>query len=209
MTIKKNILSTSEVKILLEYFKTRPYSKESYREIDGKNILLTRHKDSEYDQKDSIVYKILHEKLYKILGKHEFDSGTLLESHYPFGLHVDTPQQFDIGSFYSHSTDTLRKNIAVLICLSEDPLFNTVFFNYFTNVFDIPLDIEYVEVPNTKEADLSHLSPLYTKFSKSINIVDVYKWNIGDVFIWPRNQLHCSSNFLKSNKTKNALVLFF
>jgi hypothetical protein len=206
-----NFISIDEVDQLINYFKNQPYTATNYTEVDLKNVVKTKYKNSNYDQKNSLVYNILHDKINSIVGDHQMSHGSLLESHYPFQIHVDTLEQFDTNNFYNLNQTDQYLNIALLISLNEHPSFNTVFFD---------LDTPKLVVPDNPPDELSlvsqlypdlkfdHHNPIQNAFIKQLTITDVYRWKAGSAVIWPRSQVHCSSNFYGHGLIKNALVLF-
>jgi len=212
VSILPEFLTANETELLLSYFDDQPYTCENTVEYNSNMIVENRHKNNDYNVPNSLCQGIIYPKLEKIIGLHIMDSGSFLESHYPFGIHVDSKKTFADDKFYSHVDSSL--NISVLISLNEDPGFNTVMFDYFAEIVD------YDQVPSTrslsntiadpKYADLNfdHFTPQELKFVRNLQITNVYKWKTGSVIMWPRNQLHASSNFYASGKQKKAIVLF-
>ena len=213
MTIQllPNFISIDEVDQLIDHFKNQPYTATTYIDVNLKNIVKHKHKNSNYDQKNSLVYNILHGKISAIIGDHQMSHGSLLESHYPVRVHVDTPEQFDTDNFYNLNRTNQYLNIALLISLNEHPSFCTVFFDLVTPKLVIPdnspdeLSLVSESYPDLK---FDHHTPVQNAFMKQLTITDVYRWKTGSAVIWPRSQVHCSSNFYGHGLTKDALVLF-
>jgi hypothetical protein len=207
-----NFLNNDEVGFLLSYYDSKPYTSERTTEYQNRTIILNRNKNSDYDQPTSLVHQLLGPKLKKLLGPHVMDSGSLLESHYPYSMHLDTHDTFEDRQFYLHNKKEKCLDIAVLISLNEDPSFKTVMFDYFSDT------IELTQIPNSQNnnivsndysgIDLSHFTQQQLDFVKNLKISNVYNWSLGGLVIWPRRQLHCSSNFYSSGKQKKAIVLF-
>ena len=212
VSVLSEFLTISETNLLLSYFDDQPYVAENTVEYNSNMIVENRHKNNDYNVPNSLCRQIIYPKLEKIIGPHIMDSGSLLESHYPYSLHVDSKKTFAKDKFYSHVN--VSKDISVLISLNEDSSFNTVMFDYFAEIFDCD------QVPSTrsqsnttadpKYADLNfdHFTPQELKFVRNLQITNVYKWKTGSVIMWPRNQLPASSNFYASGKQKKAIVLF-
>ena len=213
VTIIPDFLTIDEVNSILTYFNNRPYDVENIKEVCGEAIVNNRHKNNDYNLPGSLVREIVYSKLEKIVGPHIMDNGSLLESHYPYAAHLDTHQDLSRKNFHCHSDNFL--NQSVLLSLNEDPSFKTVMFDYFADLVD------YTEPPvndgsiaNTMldpkyaNLDFSHMLENQINFIKHIQITDVYNWKTGSAIIWPRNQLHTSSNFYHSGKQKKAIVLF-
>lgn len=212
VSIFSEFLTISETNLLLSYFDDQPYVAENTTQHNSDTVIKNRHKNTDYNVPGSFVWQIIYPKLEKILGPHVMESGSYLESHYPFSIHSDTPTTFKERNFYSHTKTSI--NMSVLISLNEDPSFKTVMFNYFSNTLDCDLipttSAEFNATTNYKHADLdlSHFSQQESEFVKNLEITDVYRWQTGSTILWPRDQLHSSSNFYSSGKQKKAIVLF-
>lgn len=208
-----DFLTAQEVELLLDHFDRCPYAVENTKQHQNKTIIYNRHKNSDYNLAGSLVREIIYPKLEKIIGPHMMDNGSLLESHYPYPIHVDTHQDSAKNNFYSHSHT--YQNQAVLISLNEDPCFKTVMFEYFADLLDYStaptgdgMITDTIQDPRYDDLDLSHLSDSNIEFIKNIKITSVYHWKIGSALLWPRNQLHMSTNFYHSAKQKKAVVIF-
>ena len=202
-----DVLSESEIVELIEFFQGKEYSVSNYKDTIHGHLLRYRNKHTFYDDKNSLVYKILYPKIYQLIGEHYINSGAFLESHYPFGLHVDTNQQFIDKSIYVHSA--INKQKALIIPLVGSDKFNTVFFDHFTDTVDWPVsskcDLEDFFIDGI---DFSHFSQFQRDFVADKNISGVFKWTTGSIAVWPRTQLHCSSNFYNTGLVKLAITLF-
>lgn len=203
-------LTTTEVANLVDYYSALPYSKEKYIDTHHGNLLQYRNKHSNYDQPDSLAHKILYDKISAHIGKHVMDSGALLESHYPFGLHADAANVFKTKEFYNHNDQSIDHSF--LISLNGDDGMSTVFFDYFDDQYitqNLPECAEPVVWAHADQIDLSHLSVKELKFIEDKKLSAVYKWHPGDAVTWPRSQLHCASNFYGTGLIKQAITLFF
>lgn len=206
----ENFLSADEVSQLVEYFKAKSYTNVTTLDFNGQRIVKSKHKNSDYCQSDSIVYQILQDKIQLAIGNHSMTHGSLLESHYPYPLHVDTYKTFQENNFYNLSNQNL--NISLLISLNEHPQFKTVFFDLVTPVLNIPPNLPITNTPlfpDYPQLNFDHCNDNSKEFLKTLKITDVYDWKVGNAVYWPRDQVHCSSNFYGLGLTKNALVLFF
>jgi hypothetical protein len=212
MTTKiiQNFLNNDEVDFLISYYADKPYTSEKTWIYQGREIIYNRHKNSDYDLPTSPVHQLLYPKLKELLGPHVMNSGGLLESHYPYPLHLDTYNKFEDKKFYLHNKKQECLDIAVLISLNEDPSFKTVMFDYFADTidFDNPPMVGNTGSEKWPNIDLEHCSPAQLDFAKNLKILDVYDWSRGGLVTWDRRQLHCSSNFYPSDKQKQAIVLF-
>jgi hypothetical protein len=206
--ILPDFLTADEVESLLVEFSLQSYTSEKTKQLFDKTIIASRYKNNHYNTPNSVVRQIVYPKLKNILGDHTMDSGSFLESHYPYDIHLDSHDTFSKKNFYSHTQNEI--NTSVLISLNEDSCFKTVFFDYFAQTLDltkVPTGQEK-HLDNHRSVDLSHLPEQHHKFIENLNITDVYHWKIGHAVLWPRTQLHASSNFYLSGKQKKAVVLF-
>ena len=65
------------------------------------------------------------------------------------------------------------------------------------------------EIPFDKEAYDKYLSHLDYDSLNSLEIDTIFKWKPGSAFIWDRNNLHTSSNYIKDNvQNKLGLAVF-
>jgi hypothetical protein len=213
VSIISNFLTTDDINLLSTYFDDKPYTVERTREYQGNTIIYNRHKNSEYELTDGLVHQIIYPKLEKIIGPHAMDNGSFLESHYPYSIHLDTHQTYAEKQFQCHNNNYL--NHAVLISLNDDPSFKTVMFDYFADILDYtqtPSEstntVNTMADPKYADLDFSHMLPHQIEFIRSVKITNVYSWKVGSAVIWPRNQLHASSNYYPSGKQKKALVFF-
>ena len=151
-------------------------------------------------------------KLAQTLGAHHFTGGHWMDSYSPFTLHVDTIASYADRDIPVYESD-LHKNIGVLIPLSEHEHFQTIFFDYSLRSF---ADQDLDGIAQSDSPDLSaefmqlvdhHDAACYEKIKK-LKLDQVVNWKLGSVFCWPRDRLHCSSNFEKYNLHKQAVVLW-
>ena len=215
-TVKRypNFLTQSQCAQILEWLEPRPYSKTKYQTDDqGNEIVKYRNKNLDLHLSTSLVAEIINPSIMQTFGKLP-THGSLLESHFPFGLHVDTVETFDKKGFESLHKDDI--NISCLIPLNQGPGHQTVFFDYFSNLIDDNLKSAstktlQLDVPKFQGVEnLSHLTNTERHLLDENNIVvsDYETWQIGNAISWPRNQLHCAGNFY-TRGVKEAIVLFF
>jgi hypothetical protein len=196
-----NVFTPDEIQQLIKFFD----DKESFpteRNIKNKNL--------EYHILDDFAYKLLNPKLTKLLGEHEFDTGTYKESSAPYGIHVDSRTMHDtITGLMSFAVGLPKQNVAVLIPLVEGPEFKTVTFDVFSdyNLSDKDLNTRTQEQINALNPDeFEHVRNF--KILNRLPVDSIFEWKLGSVFVWPRNQQHMSTNFAKYNVTKKFLILF-
>jgi hypothetical protein len=207
--VYKDVFSSSDITRLIDFYNLLPISDVKFSP-NGK--IFRNIKNSEYNFEDQDVFKILNPALTKILGPHQFTGGHWLDAHSPYTLHIDNISDFqkrNIPVFQS----PLHKNVGVLIPLVEHQHFNTVFFDHY---FEI-LEPGYIQKTANNSMSLLDQSIMdLLDHHSAENLVDIQRfrldrvvnWKIGSVLVWPRNQLHCSSNFEKYGLTKQAVVLW-
>jgi hypothetical protein len=205
-----NVLAPDEITQLIDYFNSKEYSKENYKDTVHGHLLRYRNKHSEYEIADSAVRSILYPKVLSIIGEHGIDGGMLLESHYPFGLHIDSWTDDIFPGKKMHVKNQLFANKSIMFPLVSSKKFNTVFFDYYSDtILDFPNE---GNCQNTdffiNNIDLSHFTQSQRNFVADKSISGVFEWEAGSVVVWPRNQLHCSGNFYNSGLIKTAIILF-
>jgi hypothetical protein len=205
VSVFQNFITLDELSILNEYYSTKPYANEKYKDtVDGYRLAY-KNKNTDYDLTDSTVYKILNPKITEKIGSHKLSGGQFLESHYPYGPHVDTIKQFEKKEFYNHETQTTNKGL--IIPLEEHPSFNTIFFDLFSDENITPV-VNLEDKKYDHPFDLSHFSKEMFDYTATLKITDAYNWKLGTAVLFDRNQLHCATNFTKHRLTKTAIVLF-
>jgi len=204
-----NVFTHEEIKQLINFYASLPVSNTKYLP-DGRLFRII--KNSEYNLEDQAAFKILNPKLTEILGPHQFTGGHWMDSYSPFCVHIDNISNYNQRGVSVFEAET-HKNIGVLIPLCEHEHFKTIFFDCLLD----NLDPGYLDkLSNVNNPELSsefmtlvdhHSDEEYNKIKK-IKLDCIVDWKIGDVFSWPRDQLHCSSNFAKYNLNKQAIVLW-
>jgi len=204
-----NVFTTLEIDQLIDFYSTLPITNTRHY---PNGELVRQMKNSEYNLSDQVPYKILKSKLTSVLGEHCFTGGHWMDSYSPFRLHIDNISSYDkqgIPVFES----PLHQNIGVLIPLCEHKHFQTIFFDYMLDTFEHDFSNE-VYTPGDTELSPEFMELVDHHTAEECNHIKKFKlncvldWKIGSVLTWPRNQLHCSSNFKKYNLNKQAIVLW-
>jgi len=209
ITVYENVFTHTEIVQLTNFYNKLPISNVRHHP-DGR--LFRNIKNSEYNLEDQDAFKILNPKLTKILGPHHFTGGHWLDAHSPYLLHVDNIAIFEKSNIPVYHSP-LHKNVGVLIPLVEHQHFHTIFFDHYFEMFDSSYKQEIAKSSNSSLDDsvmdlLDHHDPNDLPDIKKFKLDQVVNWKIGNVLMWPRNQLHCSSNFEKYGLTKQAIVLW-
>jgi hypothetical protein len=210
VSVFTNVFDAAELQCLIEFYDSMPIINSRHDEHDR----VIRHmKNSQYNLEDTDPYKILHPKLQAILGQHEFSGGHYMDSHLPFKLHVDSISAYEHNGVKIFDAPA-QQNKGVLIPLIQGPHFHTIFFEHYLDrfVFDDLENMLCNTVPPSQDPDwfglMDHHSPDWFNCIRRLTIDRVVNWQLGDVICWPRNQVHCSSNFSKHGLTKQAIVLW-
>ena len=215
-TIKRypNFLTQSQCADILEWLEPRPYSKTKYTTDNQDNkVIQYRNKNLDLHLSTSLVAGIKTSSIMQTFGQLP-TPGALLESHYPFGLHVDTVKSFDKKGYESLHNEYI--DISFLIPLNQGPGHQTVFFDYFSDLIDEDLKTAstktlQLDIPKFQGVeDLSHLTNAERHLlnEHNIGVSDYETWQIGNAITWTRNQLHCAGNFYTQG-LKEAIILFF
>lgn len=194
--IFNNVLTTEDISALIKFYHDKPDTKtESY--VINKNF--------EYQIPEDFAYQLLHPKLEKILGPHEFDTGAYKECLQPYPLHSDSPETHEKLSTVTSFAAKKRLNLAVLIPLVEGNEFCTVVFDCFT-VQDLK-DKRQVTTNQLKSEDFGHCKGTWPVINR-LPVVNEYHWQLGDIFVWDRQQYHVSTDFARHGLVKKFLIMF-
>lgn len=207
MSIKivEDFLSLDEVKKLKHYYSLKNFTTEKYKDTADGYLLFARHKDTDFNKKNSLIHKILEKKCKEVFQCEKMLDGAFYESYYPNTVHIDSHEELHkLDDKENHSI-----NKAILIPLDENPLFKTVFFNAFYKNFDLPKQKYHYEKNYNHDLEFSHMTKETLDFVNSLEIAEVFEWKLGSAVSFPRNQLHCAINFAKYNLVKTYITLFF
>jgi hypothetical protein len=206
--IIKNFLTKNQIKKIKNLYKNLPI------EINNKRQKIIKKKwiASFYTN----LQKIFIQKLKKKLGNFKLDNpktknslssfGLFQESYKPVGLHVDTGFDFKKIIF--------KQFLLPLSSKGETIVFKNKFYGCSTTFSIDPKELkakgynkrssEHLKIFSGKNFDRKkhkkYLKHENIKNLKGLEIDMVYKWKIGEVLIWDRTQLHCSSSNLKNKK---------
>lgn len=204
------VFDRSEIDALTAFYHELPVSNSRYH-TNGQLIRTMKH--SQYNLTDRTPYKILSPKLQTILGQHEFSGGHYMDAHLPFELHVDSISAYKRNAVKIFDAPA-QQNKGVLIPLSENVHFHTVFFQHYrdkfdmSDIYDVVAGISPPVVTESWLDLMDHHDPDWFDCIGRLTLDRVASWHLGDVICWSRNQLHCSSNFAKHGLTKQAIVLW-
>lgn len=199
--IYQGLLSRDELMSIIDFYDSRTgFDTESG--ITNKNL--------EYHIPDNFIYKMMNPKINFILGEdHEFDTGSYKSSQKPYIIHVDSRQQHDqYPDCMSFGSKTIRHNKAILVPLVEGNEFHTITFKVWSDLNPTIDDMirHAGEENHLRSEDFAH-DPNFKHIKKLPVDID-YRWKLGDILVWDRNQWHMSNNFIKHGVTKKFLVFF-
>ena len=206
--IVKNFLNKEEVQKFQKLYSDLPV------EVDNKRQKIIKKKWSANFEKDlQISYK---NKLKSIVGDYQMDNpnskdnleslGLFQESFLPVSLHVDTG--FDFNKIIFKQT---------LLPLSEEGetiIFKNRFYGCSTTFSINPTELaakgynkrssEHIDLYDGETFD-KKIHEKYLKHEeirnlKGLKVELIYKWKLGDILIFDRTNLHCSSSNLKNRK---------
>ena len=206
--IVKNFLDKAEILKFQKLYSDLPV------EVDNKRQKIVKKKWSiNFEKELQINYK---NKLKSIIGDYQMDNpnskdnleslGLFQESFLPVSLHVDTG--FDFNKIIFKQT---------LVPLSEEGetiIFKNRFYGCSTTFSINPTELaakgynkrssEHINLYNGETFD-KKIHDKYLKHEeignlKGLKVELIYKWKLGDILIFDRTNLHCSSSNLKNRK---------
>ena len=204
----KNFLDLSEIKDFQELYESLPVEINNKRQ----NII----KKKWLKNFNTNLQKIYLEKLKNHIGNFEMDNpeskdgleslGLFQESFCPVSLHVDTG--FDFNKLI------YKQTILPLSSEGETVIFKNKFYGCSTTFTIDPEEMkasgfnkrssEHINIYDKKTFD-KKMHKKYLKHEdinnlKGLEVEMIYKWNLGDVLIFDRTNLHCSSSNINIKK---------
>ena len=206
--IINNFLNTQEVKLFKQLYEELPI------EINNKRQKIIKKKwSAKFNKELQIKYA---QKLKEIIGDYEMDNpetkdgfkslGLFQESYMPVTLHVDTGFDFEKIIY--------KQTLLALSEVGETVIFKNRFYGCSTT---FSIDSKELAAKGYNKRSSEHLN-LYGKHDfdleihrnylshedinnlKGLEVDLIFKWNEGDLLIFDRSQLHCSSNNINQKK---------
>ena len=193
--IYPNVFTKDEIDSLIKFYKSKEVKATDY---------WSNNKYLEYQIPTDFSHQILNPKITKILGAHDFFTGSYKECIHPYGLHVDSYEAHIETNTITGFSSVKKHNKALLIPLVEGSAYKTVTFNCYSlvNQFDI----------SKWHGEKNLLDPIeFLHETRDITLLPVdieYSWRLGDILTWDRDQLHISADFTRTGVTKKFLILF-
>ena len=204
----KKILTKIQIKKVLNIYNKLPIEINNKRQKIKKKKWITSYEPN--------LQAIIIKKIKKKIGNFKLDNprtkdglgsfGLFQESQKPVNLHVDTSFNFKKILF--------KQFLLPLSSRGETVIFKNRFYGYPTT---FSIDSRELKAKGYNKRSSEHLKIFksknfdkkkHKKYLKHENIENlrgleiemVYKWKIGEILIWDRTQLHCSSSNLKNKK---------
>ena len=206
--VVENFINKKEIEIFRELYTKLPI------EINNKRQKIIKKKWSEDFFPE--LQKIYNEKLKSVIKDFTMDNpktkegfnslGLFQESFKPVSLHVDTGFNFD-KIIYKQTLMPLSSN-------GETIIFKNKFYGCSTTFSIDPEELsangynrrssEHLNIYNKEPFD-KYMYEKYLKHEdlnnlKGLKIQMIYKWKLGDLLIFDRTNLHCSSSNLDEKK---------
>ncbi len=206
--IVKNFLDKAEILKFQKLYSDLPV------EVDNKRQKIVKKKWSiNFEKELQINYK---NKLKSIIGDYQMDNpnskdnleslGLFQESFLPVSLHVDTGFNFNKIIF--------KQTLVPLSEEGETIIFKNRFYGCSTTFSINPTELaakgynkrssEHINLYNGETFD-KKIHDKYLKHEeignlKGLKVELIYKWKLGDILVFDRTNLHCSSSNLKNRK---------
>ena len=206
--IVSNFLNEEEIKLFRELYDELPI------EIDNKRQKIVKKKWSDDFNKE--LQKKYVEKLKVIIGDYEMDNpktkdgseslGLFQESQKPVTLHVDTGYDFEKIIY--------KQTLLALSNTGETIIFKNRFYGCSTTFSIDPRELsakgynkrssEHLNLYGDHEFDKKthsrYLEHEDINNLKGLDVELIFKWKIGDLLVFDRSNLHCSSKNIISKK---------
>ena len=204
----KNFLKKEEIKTIQDLYKDLPVEINNKRQkINKKKWITSFYLNLQKKIIQKIKKKIGNFKLDNPKTKNGFESfGLFQESYKPVNLHVDTGFDFKKIIF--------KQILLPLSSKGETVVFKNRFYGCSTTFSTDPRELkakgynkrssEHLKIFSGKNFDKKkhkkYLKHENIKNLKGLEIDMVYRWKLGEILVWDRTQLHCSSSNLKNKK---------
>ena len=206
--VVNNFLNQKEVELFIKLYTELPV------EIDNKRQKILKKKWSKNFYPD--LQKQYCEKLKSVIGKFSMDNpktkknleslGLFQESYMPVTLHVDTGFDFEKIIF--------KQTLLPLTNSGETIIFKNRFYGCSTTFSIDPKELsakgynkrssEHLNLYGGRSFDKKthreYLSHEQIDNLKGLEVDLIYKWKLGDLLIFDRTNLHCSSSNIKVKK---------
>jgi len=206
--IVNNFFNKEEIELLQKLYYELPI------EIDNKRQKIIKKKWSiDFNKELQIKYT---QKLKEVIGDYEMDNpdtregkkslGLFQESYMPVTLHVDTGFDFEKIIF--------KQTLLPLSSTGETIIFKNRFYGCSTTFSIDPKELsakgynkrssEHLSLYGDQEFDkkthINYLAHEDIKNLRGLEVEMIFKWKVGDLLIFDRSSLHCSSSNINKKK---------
>ena len=204
----KNFLTKNQIKKIQDLYKNLPIEINNKRQkIIKKKWIISFYPDLQKLIIKKIKKKIGNFKLDNPKSKDGFNSfGLFQESYKPVNLHVDTG--------FNYKKILFKQFLLPLSSHGETIVFKNRFYGCSTTFSIDPRELkakgynkrssEHLKIFTGEDFDnrkhKKYLRHENIQNLKGLEIDMVYKWKIGEILVWDRTQLHCSSSNLTDKK---------
>jgi hypothetical protein len=206
--IIKNFINSKEVESFINLYKELPV------EVNNQRQKIIKKKWSSDFFPD--LQKIYKEKLKSVIGDYKMDNpvtkngleslGFFQESFLPVTLHVDTGFEFDkiiykqlLVPLSNHGETVIFKNrfygCSTTFSLNEKELAAKGYNKRSSEHIDL-----YDKKPFDKPTHEKYLKHEEIENLQGLEVEMIYKWKLGEILIFDRTSLHCSSSNINGKK---------
>ena len=206
--IVNNFFNKEEIELLQKLYYELPI------EIDNKRQKIIKKKwPIDFNKELQIKYT---QKLKEVIGDYEMDNpdtregkkslGLFQESYMPVTLHVDTGFDFEKIIY--------KQTLLPLSSTGETIIFKNRFYGCSTTFSIDPKELSakgynkrssehlglYVDQEFDKKAHINYLAHEDINNLRGLEVELIFKWKVGDLLVFDRSHLHCSSSNIDKKK---------
>ena len=204
----KNFLTKDQLKKIQKLYKSLPVEINNQRQ----KILKKKWPVKIYPK----LQKIFLKKLKKKIGFFKMDNPNTKEGHKSFGLFQESynPVNLHVDTGFNFKKIIFKQFLLPLSSRGETVIFKNRFYGCSTTFSIDPKELkakgynkrssQHLKIFKGKNFDKKkhkkYLKHENIRNLKGLEIDMVYKWKIGEILVFNRSQLHCSSSNLKNKK---------
>jgi len=206
--VVKNFLTKNQIRKIKKLYKTLPIEVNNQRQkIIKKKWSIEIHPE---------LQKIFLKKIKKKMGFFKMDNPKNKEGHESFGLFQESyrPVNLHVDTGFNYKKVLFKQLLLPLSSKGETIIFKNRFYGCATTFSIDPKELrakgynkrssQHLRIFKGKDFDKKkhkkYLKHENIKNLKGLEIDMVYKWKLGEILVFDRSQLHCSSSNLKNKK---------
>ena len=213
--IIKKFLSNSEINEFLKLYEKLPIAVNNIKQ----KVIKKRWIEG-YGKELELLFK---KKLESEIGSYKMDNLVMEDEKECFGLYQESsnPLRLHVDAFFSLKDLIYKQTLIPLSDYGETVIFKNRFYGFSTNFTNNENELLENSLENLKKGKNARSDKHLKMFSdkpfnendrnkylkhedmenlKGLEIELVYKWNLGDLLIFDRTNLHCSSSNIKDKK---------